>query len=230
AVDKLFAASTATCSPRRADHRPTRGAYGEPAPTPACRVSEVWTCVDRLSIHHDINPLQLTAFSQLGSGGGSDELRCEGDEIRANAGLPDRGRRPAHRGITDRKNRAIQAGVSGERRVYPRFAGSRAPHLIPSEGGIRRSPPSRIEQAQAIERLATWDLPAHRSRRRRGGTAGVDSRHCPRQEVGQRPPDTSPRNSGLGSNWPVALLVLIESSLQRRAEGTRATPTLTPDI
>ena len=41
-------------------------------------MSEVWTCVDRLSIHHDINPLQLTAFSQLGSGGGSDELRAKG--------------------------------------------------------------------------------------------------------------------------------------------------------
>ena len=79
-------------------------------------MNEVWTCVDRLSIHHDINPLQPTAFSQFGTGGGSDELRCEGDENRANAGLPDRGRRPAHRGITDRKNRAIQAGVSGARR------------------------------------------------------------------------------------------------------------------
>jgi len=46
---------------------PFGGADGEPAPTPACRVSEVWTCVDRLSIHHDIHPLARPPAAALPS-------------------------------------------------------------------------------------------------------------------------------------------------------------------
>ena len=95
-------------------------------------MSEVWTCVDRLSIHYDIHPPRTAASSSSAVAAGAITPAAESTKTVLMPLGPTQVKtvRSDVEPITVRNSQASSEPVpSGGRRVWPRFAGSGASRL-----------------------------------------------------------------------------------------------------